>query len=51
MKGAKRYMNITLMIFPKKNIWGKWTIWDLKMMHGYNSGSTLRIFLEFCTIK
>ena len=32
-------------------VWGKWTILDPKMVHPHNSGSALRIFLKFCTVK
>ena len=32
-------------------VWGKWTILDQKMVHPHNSGSALRIFLKFCTVK
>ena len=36
-------------------VWGKWTILGLilgsKMAHAHNSGSTLRIFSKFCTVK
>ena len=36
-------------------VWGKWTILGLilgsKMAHTHNSGSTLRIFSKFCTMK
>ena len=32
-------------------VWSKWTILDPKMVHPHNSGSALRIFLKFCTVK
>ena len=52
VKGVKRYMEIILTVFLKKNlIWGKLAILGLKMAHPHNSGSTLRIFLKFCTMK
>ena len=45
-------MEIVLITFPKKVlVWGKWTNLDPKMTHPHNSGSTLRIFLKFCTLK
>ena len=37
--------------FSEKVLQGKWTIFGLKLMHGHNSGFTLRIFKKFCTIK
>ena len=34
--------------FPKKKIvWGKWTILGLKMVCAHNSGSAVKIFLNF----
>ena len=46
MKGTKRYMEIALMDFPKKNLVpGKWAIFDLTMMRPRNYGSALRIFI------
>ena len=33
--------------FPKKIVWGKWTTLGPKMGHGDNSGSAVRIFLNF----
>ena len=44
MKGAKRYVEIILMVFPKKILRGKWAILEPKMAHGYNSGSALKNF-------
>ena len=35
----------------KKIVQDKWTILGLKMAHPYNSGSAVRIFLEFCRMK
>ena len=40
-------MRVILIIFQKKRVWGKWTILDPKMVHPYNSGSVVRIFLNF----
>ena len=40
MKGAKSYMKIILMVFPKNFSSGQ-------MMHGCNSGSAQRVFLKF----
>ena len=34
MKEAKRYMKITLVVFLKRNFWGKCTILGPKMAHG-----------------
>ena len=51
MKGAKRYAEIILMVFPKKNLFGKWAILEPKMAHGYNSGSALKNFFKFWVIK
>lgn len=42
---------IILMVFPKKNICGKWAILGPKIMCGHNSGSDRRIFRRFSTIK
>ena len=36
-----------VIIFKKKIVWGKWTIWGPKTMHRHNSGSAVRIFLNF----
>ena len=45
-------MEIVLTTFPKKVfVWGKWTNLDPKMTYPHNSGSTLRIYLKFCTLK
>ena len=45
-------MKMILTTFPKKVlVWGKWTNLDPKMAHTLNSGSTLRTFLKFCTLK
>ena len=45
-------MEIVLITFPKKVlVCVKWTNLDPKMTHPHNSGSTLRIFLKFCTLK
>ena len=50
MKGVKRYMDIILMVFLKKIlIYSKWAVVTIE--RGFNSGSTLRIFLKFCTMK
>ena len=35
----------------RKVIWGKLAILGPKIMHGHNSGSTLRVVYKFCTIK
>ena len=35
----------------KKPFLGKWAILGPKMMHGHKSGSALKIFFKFCTIK
>ena len=47
MNGANRYMRVILIIFKTKFVWGKWTIVGLKMAHPHNSGSAVRIFLNF----
>ena len=45
-------MKMILTTFPKKVlVWGKWTNLDAKMAHLHNSGSPLKIFLKFCTLK
>ena len=52
MKGFNRQMEIVLTTFPKKVfVWGKWTNLDPKMTYPHNFGSTLRIYLKFCTLK
>ena len=35
----------------QKNFRGKWAILGMKMAHSHNSGSAVRIVLQFCTIK
>ena len=35
----------------KKSYLGKWAILAPKMVHPHNSGSAVRIFLKFCTMK
>ena len=41
-----------ILIFSKKLfVWGKWTMLGPKKAHPHNFGSTVRIFLKFCTIK
>ena len=32
-------------------VWGKWTILGPKTVHPHNSGSAVRIFFKFCTMK
>ena len=32
-------------------VWGKWTILGPKTAHPHNSGSAVRIFFKFCTVK
>ena len=44
-------MGVILIIFQKKIVWGKWTILGPKMGHPYNSGSDVRIFLNFVQWK
>ena len=39
------------MTFPKKFVWGKWTILGPKIAHPDNSGSTPRIFKKFFAMK
>ena len=43
-------MRVILIISLKKN-WGEWTILGLKMAHPPNSGSAVRIFLNFAKRK
>ena len=46
MKGAKDENDINNL--PKKTfVWDKWTILGPKMVHPHNSGSAVRIFLNF----
>ena len=47
MKGANRQMRMMSIIFQKKFVWGKWTFLGPKMAHPHNSGSAVRIFLNF----
>ena len=50
--GAKRFIEIILMVFILKNIiWGKSAILGLKMTCPCNLGSAQRMFLKFCTTK
>ena len=52
MKGAHRYMEIILMVFPqKKSCLGQRDYLGTKMVHPHNTGSTVRIVLQFCTMK
>ena len=37
--------------FEKIFIWGKWAISGPKVARSYNSGSTVRIFLKYCTVS
>ena len=50
MKGANRCMEIVLMAFSKKCLW---QIGHLrpKMAYPHNSGSTVKIVLQCCTMK
>lgn len=52
MKGAKRYMEITLMLLWRKSTFGaNGPFFGLKMLCPHNSESILRIFLTFFTIS
>ena len=51
MKGAKRYMEIILMLFVKKISFRAKGHFGLKMAGLHNSGSTLRIFSKFGLMK
>ena len=51
MKGAKRYMEIILMLFVKKISFRAKGHFGLKMAGRHNSGSTLRIFSKFGLMK
>ena len=45
-------MKMILTTFPKKVlVWGKWTNLDGKLAYPHNSGSPLKIFVKFCTLK
>ena len=44
-------MEIMLMAFPKKLCLGQMGHLRPKMVHPHNSGSTVRIVLQCCTIK
>ena len=50
MKGA-RLINRFSEKKKKKSLMGKWAILGPEMVHPHNSGSTVRIYLKFCTIK
>ena len=43
-------MRMIVIVFQKV-IWGKWTILVPKIVHCHNSGSAVRIFLNFFTMK
>ena len=52
VKGAKKYVKIILMVYPKRFLFGaNGFAMGIKMMHPYNSGSTLRIVYKFCMTK
>ena len=40
-------MRMMLIIFQKKIVWGEWIILGPEMVHPHNSGSAVRIFLNF----
>ena len=45
-------MKTILIFFSEKFfVWGNWTILGPKMVHPHNSGSVVRIFLKFCSMK
>ena len=52
MKGVNMLMTLILINFQKKKfVSGKWIILGPKMVHRRNSGSTVRIFLNFAIPK
>ena len=51
MKEADRCMEIILMAFPKNSFFEKMGHLGPRMAHTHNSGSTVRIALQFCTMK
>ena len=59
IKGVKRYIKSYLWFFQKKNCsgqmgyfgWGNWVILDPEMMCPYYSGSFLRVFKKYCSMK
>ena len=51
MKGAKRYMEIILMLFVKKISFRAKDHFGLEMARRHNFGSTLRIFSKFGLMK
>ena len=51
MAGAKRYMELVLIVFVKEVSLGANGPFGMKMAHVHNSGSTLRIFLKFGIMK
>ena len=50
MKWVNRQMEIILMIFPKKCLFGANRPFGLKMAHPHNFGLALRVFFKFCTM-
>ena len=40
-----------LIVFHKNVLGGKWTILGPKILHPHNSGSVVRIFLNFCIME
>ena len=38
-------------VSEKNSHLGKWAILGAKIAHPHNSGSNVRIFLKFCTVK
>ena len=52
MRGAKKYKKIILVVFIQKCLGGsKWATLGAKMVHRYNSGSTIKIVFKFFTVK
>ena len=49
---VNRKMKMITIIFQQNILFGaNRSFWTQKMAHPHNSGSTLRIFLKFCTLK